>query len=108
MAVDFRNLAKKQEIAPAYLQEVGSRRRIPITTNTTFFGKSEFCQVAVGGFMIGDKHAVLSHEKEGFFVYHLSMVRPPKVNKKSVEQTKLQNGDVIEIGDLKAIFSTTH
>ncbi|NUM36551.1 MAG: FHA domain-containing protein [Candidatus Brocadiae bacterium] len=105
MAVDFRHLAQKQEVAPAYLHIAETTRRIPVNKNAFFFGKAEDCDAQTGGFLIGERHAVLVHEKKGFFLHHIGLFKPPIVNKKKVENTKLKDGDVIKIGDMKFIFA---
>ena len=105
MAVDFRHLAQKQEVAPAYLHIAETTKRIPVNQNAFFFGKSENCDVQTGGFMIGERHAVLVHEKKGFFLHHIGLFKPPIVNKKKVETIKLKDGDVVKIGNMKFIFA---
>lgn len=104
MAVDFRDLAKKQGPAPAYMNLMTLNRRLPINKNVMLFGKSENCDVNVGGFLIGDKHAMVVHEEKGFYLYHLGLFKAPKVNDQAIETALLESGDLVQIGDLKFIF----
>ncbi len=105
MAVNFGHLAQKKEVAPAYLHLAESTRRLPFDKNTFFIGKSADCDLQVSGFMIGERHTILVHEKKGFFLYHIGLFRPPLVNKKKVESIKLKDGDTVQIGDKKFIFA---
>ena len=104
MAVDFRNLAQKQSGAPAYIMIMGMNRRYPITENVVFFGKSQECDFLTPGFMIGERHVLLAHERKGFYLYHLGFLRPPRVNDKPVMKTLLEDGDLVQIGETKFIF----
>ena len=104
MAVDFRDMAKKQGPAPAQLNMLGMNRRLPITKTALFFGKSSHCDFSVTGFLIGDRHVALIQEEKGFMLYHLGLFKPPRVNNKLVESALLENGDMIQIGELKFIL----
>jgi pSer/pThr/pTyr-binding forkhead associated (FHA) protein len=104
MAVDFRDMAKKQGPAPAYLHLSGSNRRLPITKNAIFFGKSQRCDISITGFLIGERHVVLVQEEKGFMLYHLGMFKPPRINNKLVEVALLESGDLLQIGDIQCIF----
>jgi hypothetical protein len=102
--VDFRGLAKKKGPAPACLNVLGMNRRLPITKNATFFGKSPKCDFTVLGVLIGDRHAVIVREDKCFFLYHLGWFKPPLINNKPVEMSLIENGDLVKIGDMQFIF----
>ena len=104
MQVDFSSLAKKQGPAPAYIHFIGTRQRIPVQKPVVFFGKSSNCDVTVTGLLIGKRHTLIVHEEKGFFIYQLGYFKPPRVNDQPVEFAMLQDGDLIQIGDLRFVF----
>ncbi len=108
MAIDVSGLAQQRDVAPAYLMVVGTMKKIPITKRGVFFGKSSNNEIVTGGFLVSARHAVIIHEKKGFYLYHIGAFRPPKVNGKAVYMSPLKNGDRLDIGTFQCIFMTTY
>ncbi len=101
IAMDFGNIAKKKDVSQTTLTFLSSNRKYTLERNAIFFGKASNCDIKVGGFLIGERHAALVQEKIGTFIIHLGWFYPPKVNNQEVSLAQLQDGDIIEIGDVK-------
>jgi pSer/pThr/pTyr-binding forkhead associated (FHA) protein len=80
----------------------GEKKRFSLAGETTTFGKSDFVNVRVRGFLVSKLQAKIIREGESFTISNVGRSGKTKVNGEIVNSTTLKNGDIIEVG--KSVF----
>jgi len=73
-------------------------QRITVEPEPMTIGRDEDCTVSVQDEEMARKHACIEHREDGLYIRDLGSMNKILVNKREVRQTRLQHGDMIEIG----------
>jgi len=105
LAVDAREMemmqrerASKLKAYITYTAPSGKKMNQPIVKTTTFFGKALSCDFTCTGFFIYPKHSLIVRDNNGFRLVNLAPHRVTRLNKKAVDDERMQNGDKFFIG----------
>ncbi len=81
-------------------------RTIELSASLTTIGKDDHCRIRVKGLMVGKQAAAITRRPNGYFIAYVEGFTKPKVNGETVDEEprRLNDGDVIEIGDTKMQF----
>lgn len=84
----------------------GAGKSMDLTASLTSIGKGDNCRIKVKGLTMGKQAAVITRRPTGYHIAHLEGLSKPKVNGETVgdQPRTLNDGDIIEIGDLKMEF----
>lgn len=83
----------------------GGEGEIELSKKLTKIGKNPTCDIVVSGFTVGKIAATISKRPAGYYLSYVGGMAKPKINGKIIkESAKLNEFDVIEIGNLKAEF----
>jgi pSer/pThr/pTyr-binding forkhead associated (FHA) protein len=93
-----RERASKLKAYITYTAPSGKKMNQPIVKTTTFFGKALSCDFTCTGIFIYPKHALIVRDNNGFRLVNLAPHRITKLNKKPVDDERMQNGDKFFIG----------
>ncbi|MFH1228461.1 MAG: FHA domain-containing protein [Planctomycetota bacterium] len=102
-------IKQKERASPftAFLTYKENKRDVnySIMKTTTFFGKSSKCELKISGWFIMPRHAMIVRDELGFRFVNFSKSALGKINNQPVDDYRLKNGDVIDIGSLKSKFN---
>ena len=85
----------------------GGEGEIKLVKKLTKIGKSDTCDIVIGGFMMGATAATISKRPQGYSLSYVGGMTKPKVNGATVkESVTLKEFDEIEIGSVKLQFYT--
>ena len=104
---EFTSAVQPQNKPFAYLvtQEEDSKR-YPITNTTWRIGRSRDNELSIADNSISRLHAEIHRYNNGsFFIIDMQSLNGIYVNEKQVSNKKLQEGDIIEIGDISLRFT---
>jgi pSer/pThr/pTyr-binding forkhead associated (FHA) protein len=83
----------------------GGAGDIELTNKIVKLGKNKANDIVIGGFMVGQTAAAISHRPNGYHIGYVGGMAKPKVNGETVkESVLLKEFDVIEIGSTKFQF----
>ena len=106
----LRTRKKASELPPpieyAYLEEMsGAKTRHSLTKTAIRLGRSNDNDVYLPNDSISSHHAEIHRRREGgFYIVDLSSTNGVYVNEKLVTQTELNDGDMIELGEVRLHF----
>lgn len=92
----------------AYLvQQDESAKRYPITSTTWRIGRTKDNELPLNDKSVSRRHAEIQRYSNGnFVIYDVDSLNGVFVNSEPVKKKKLQEGDIIEIGDIYLRFTT--
>ncbi len=80
-------------------------REFLLSQKTIHIGESDKTEVTLSGYKnVADYHVEIKREKNNFTIVDTGTKRGTFVNDKKIEETRLQNGDVIRVGDAQFQF----
>jgi hypothetical protein len=80
-------------------------REFLLSQKTTRIGESEKTEVTLSGYRnVADYHVEIKRAKNSFTIVDAGTKRGTYVNDQKIEETRLQNGDVIRVGDAQFQF----
>ncbi len=85
----------------------GGEGEIKLVKKLTKIGKSDTCDIVIGGFMMGATAATISKRPQGYSLSYVGGMTKPKVNGETVKASvALEDFDEIEVGSVKLQFYT--
>lgn len=85
----------------------GGEGEIKLVKKLTKIGKSDTCDIVIGGFMMGATAATISKRPQGYSLSYVGGMTKPKVNGETVKASVgLEDFDEIEVGSVKLQFYT--
>jgi len=98
--------AKKAAVATGVLSYLaGGEGEIELTKKLTKIGKSDSCDIVIGGLMMGKTAATISKRPNGYSLTFVEGMTKPKVNGETVKDSvMLKEFDNIEFGAVKMQF----
>jgi len=78
---------------------------ITLKKKKTTLGRSIDCDICLDDSLVSEEHAEIIRAEEGFILNDLNSRNGTSVNGREVHNYKLNNGDIIEIGNFRLRFS---
>lgn len=102
MPVDRKSLPSGVDVSLTPLEESGDTIRYPISEVPAYIGSGTYADVLVRGEGVAENHARLSWIDNSLYVENLGQ-GPTLINDREVKRSRLQNGDIMEVGDTKLL-----
>jgi hypothetical protein len=101
-----RALAARPQVAYAFMDELsGSGTRYPLVKTAVCIGRSEDNDIRLANDTISGHHAEIHRRREGdIYIVDLASGNGVYVNEARVERSQLNDGDVIELGEVRLRF----
>jgi hypothetical protein len=105
-----RNAARQTPTTYGYLEEFdGLGTRHPISKTTICIGRSADTDVCLVNDSISSHHAEIHRRRDGgFYIVDLASTNGVYVNEKKVDRTELNDGDFLELGEVRFRFSISN
>lgn len=102
--------AKKPEVlgVMTVIPSSGRPMELELKRKITIIGKGEDADIEVKGFLLGKRTAMISRRPQGYFITQIEGMAKAKVNGEQLKRNqlvKLNDGDNIEVGGVRMIFS---
>ena len=78
---------------------------ITLKKKKTTLGRSVECDICLDDSLVSEEHAEIIRTEEGFVLNDLNSRNGTSINGKEVHNYKLNNGDIIEIGNFRLRFN---
>jgi pSer/pThr/pTyr-binding forkhead associated (FHA) protein len=111
LAIDSRLMDQRQRERASKLKayvllgDSGDKRKAVILEKSIFtIGKSQTCDVKVGGFFVARKHAIIFRDETSFRLIDTSQKGRTYLNESSIDDERLKDGDMIRVGRQKLQF----
>ena len=83
-------------------------RAFPLDQETTVLGRDAACEIVLSDHGVSKRHAKITCKDDGFYIEDLISTNGTKVaNQELTETRRLEDGNLIEIGDTQFVFSET-
>ena len=83
-------------------------RAFPLDQETTVLGRDAACEIVLSDHGVSKRHAKITRKDDGFYIEDLHSTNGTKVaNQELTETRRLEDGNLIEIGDTQLVFSET-
>jgi hypothetical protein len=105
-----RNASRQTPTTYGYLEEFdGLGTRHPISKTTICIGRSADTDVCLVNDSISSHHAEIHRRRDGgFYIVDLASTNGVYVNEKKVDRTELNDGDFLELGEVRFRFSISN
>lgn len=82
----------------------GNHGTVDLGAGQIRIGRDPKNDVCVPGLFIGGTHCVIGHRPNGYYIEHVSGLRPLRINGRKVRTRSLADGDVIQVGGAHMTF----
>ncbi len=102
MPVDRKSLPPGVDVSLTPLEDSGDTVRYPISEVPAYIGSGAYADVLVRDKGVAENHARLTWTDNSLYVENLGQ-GPTLINDREVKRTRLQNGDIMEVGDARLL-----
>lgn len=85
------------------LEGPGQGRRYAVKVLPAYIGSGDYADLLLSGAGVAESHARLTLAEGGLFLEDLATGELTRVNDLAVKRTRLQTGDIVEIGEVKLL-----
>ena len=83
-------------------------RMFPLNKEVTVLGRDAACEIVLGDYQVSKRHAKITRKADGFTIEDLLSTNGTRVGDQDLtEPRRLEDGDLIGIGDTQLVFSAT-